>query len=187
VFAPYLGACRALDPDFSYAWFKLDVPLRELLARRLPETLPDPGRHADWQAFLLEVLKAGAAALHERRPDIALDRLRWGELSRARIAHPFSARLPWLAPLFDMPEEPLAGCPQCVRVLYDRQVQHGASERMVVSPGHEAEAILHLPGGQSGHPGSAHYRDQYRYWVEGRALPLVGKTREGVLTLRPAR
>ena len=45
-----------------------------------------------------------------------------------------------------MPREPLPGCPQCVRVVYDRQVLHGASERMVVSPGHEADAILHLPG-----------------------------------------
>jgi penicillin G amidase len=81
-----------------------------------------------------------------------------------------------------MPREP--GCPRCVRV--ERQVQHGASERMVVSPGHEADAILHLPGGRSGHPLSPHYRDQYRDWLEGRALALEGKAGEGVLILKPA-
>ncbi|MGH8588728.1 MAG: penicillin acylase family protein, partial [Gammaproteobacteria bacterium] len=180
VFAPFLGTCRALDPGFSYTWFKLDVPLRKLLAARLPETLPDPVRYPDWQAFLLEVLKESAASLREGHPEVALDRLSWGEVSRSRIIHPFSARLPWLAGLLDMPREPLPGCLQCVRVVYERQVQHGASERMVVSPGHEADAILHLPGGQSGHPLSAHYRDQYRDWLEGRALPLAGKPVEGV-------
>ena len=107
-------------------------------------------------------------------------------MSRSQITHPFSARLPWLADLLDMPREPLPGCPQCVRVVYERQVQHGASERMVVSPGHEADTILHLPGGQSGHPLSPHYRDQYRDWLEGRALPLAGKPVNGVLILKPA-
>jgi penicillin G amidase len=57
---------------------------------------------------------------------------------------------------------------------------------MVLSPRHEADAILDLPGGQSGHPLSAHYRDQYRDWLEGRALPLKVKALEPVLTLKPA-
>ena len=68
-----------------------------------------------------------------------------------------------------MPREPLPDCPQ--GVVYERQVQHGASVRMVVSPGHEADAILRLRGGQSGHPLSANYRDQYLDWLEGRACP----------------
>jgi penicillin G amidase len=186
VFAPFLSACRALDPDFSYTWHKLDVPLRKLLAARLPETLPDPVRYPDWQAFLLEVLKESAASLREGHPEVPLDRLMWGEISRSQIIHPFSAGLPWLASLLDMPREPLPGCPQCVRVVYERRVLHGQSERMVVSPGFEADAILHLPGGQSGHPLSAHYRDQYRDWLEGRALPLMGKPVESVLVLKPA-
>jgi penicillin G amidase len=186
VFAPFLGACRALDPDFSYTWHKLDVPLRKLLAARLPETLPDPVRYPDWQGFLLEVLKESAASLREGHPEVPLDRLSWGEVSRSQIIHPFSAGMPWLAAFLDMPREPLPGCPQCVRVVYERRVLHGASERMVLSPGHEADAILHLPGGQSGHPLSPHYRDQYRDWLEGRALPLAGKPVEGVLILKPA-
>ena len=32
-------------------------------------------------------------------------------------------------------------------MVYERQVQHGASERMVVSPGPAADAILHLSAG----------------------------------------
>ncbi|MGI8426823.1 MAG: penicillin acylase family protein [Actinomycetota bacterium] len=65
-------------------------------------------------------------------------------------------------------------------MVYERRVQHGASERMVVSPGHEGSTILHLPGGQSGHPLSPHYRDQYRDWLEARALPLAGQPVNGM-------
>ncbi len=185
VFAPFLGACRALDPDFSYNWYKLDVPLRKLLAARLPETLPDPARYPDWEAFLLTMLEESTRTLSEQHPGRPLDRLRWGDVSRARIAHPYSARLGFLAPFLDMPDAPVPGCPQCVRVVYDREVQHGQSERMVVSPGREADAILHLPGGQSGHPGSAHYRDQFGHWLTGQALPLEGKAQNSVLLLKP--
>ena len=104
VFAPFLGACRALDPDFSYTWHKLDVPLRKLLAARLPETLPDPARYSDWQAFLLEVLKESAASLREAHPEVPLDRLSWGEVSRLSRSIQFSPFVgienspsPWLS------------------------------------------------------------------------------------------
>ncbi len=185
VFAPFLGACRALDPEFTYSWYKLDVPLRKLLAARLPETLPDPVRYPDWESFLLEVLEESARSLREAHPGIPLDRLSWGELSRGQIVHPFSMRLAWLGRFLNMPDAPLPGCPHCVRVVYDRQVRHGQSERMVVSPGREADGILHLPGGQSGHPYSPHYRDQFPYWLAGRALPLEGRPAQAVLRLKP--
>jgi len=100
------------------------------------------------------------AGLREGHPGTALDRPGWGEVSRSQITDPFSARLPWLASLLDMPREPLCGLPPFVRVVYEHQVQHGASEPMEVSAGHDADAILHLPGGQSDYPLSPHYRDQ---------------------------
>jgi penicillin amidase len=62
----------------------------------------------------------------------------------------------------------------------------GASERMVVSPGREAEGILHMPGGQSGHPMSPHYRDSHAAWVEGEATPFLPGPAVHVLTLEPA-
>jgi hypothetical protein len=41
---------------------------------------------------------------------------------------------------------------------------------------------------RAGNPGtlSAHYRDQYRDWLEARALPLAGKPVKDVLILKPA-
>jgi penicillin G amidase len=54
---------------------------------------------------------------------------------------------------------------------------HGASERLVVSPGHEAEGIFHMPGGQSSHPLSPFFRAGHEAWVRGEPTPfLPGKT-----------
>jgi penicillin amidase len=62
---------------------------------------------------------------------------------------------------------------------------YGASERLVVSPGREAEGIFHMPGGQSGHPLSPFFRAGHAAWVRGDATPLLpGKTAHTV-TLRP--
>ena len=49
---------------------------------------------------------------------------------------------------------------------------------MVVSPGHEADGVLHMPGGQSGHPLSPFWGAGHADWVAGRASPfLPGETR----------
>ena len=39
-FAPFLQRCLDRDSDFSYRWFKVDSPLRQLLLAKRPETLP---------------------------------------------------------------------------------------------------------------------------------------------------
>jgi len=51
--------------------------------------------------------------------------------------------------LLDMPEDELAGCGDCVRVIGPG---FGASERLVVSTVPLEERILQIPGGQSVHP-----------------------------------
>ena len=56
-------------------------------------------------------------------------------------------------------------------------------QRFVASPGHDVSGILHMPGGQSGHPLSAHYSDQQSAWVDGRPLPLLPGAELHTLTL----
>lgn len=159
VVSPYLARCRTLEPQFAYRWLAVDEPVQQLLAARLPELLPDPERYPDWEAWLRETLLKAA----EQAAPL------WGEANRVAIAHPLSAALPGLGAWLDMPREPVAGCSECVR---SYRQGGGASERLVVAPGHEATGILHMPGGQSGHPLSPHYRDQQRAWLDGLALPL---------------
>ena len=62
----------------------------------------------------------------------------------------------------------------------------GASERMVVSPGREAQAIFHMPTGQSGHPLSPHYGDAHPAWMEGDATSFLPGAAVHTLTLIPA-
>ena len=40
---------------------------------------------------------------------------------------------------------------------------------MIVSPGHEADGIMHMPTGQSGHPLSPFYSNSHEAWVNGEA------------------
>jgi penicillin amidase len=64
-------------------------------------------------------------------------------------------------------------------------VTFGASERLAVSPGHEAQGYFHMPGGQSGHPLSAFYRAGHDAWATGQALPFLPGAAEHRLTLVP--
>ena len=49
----------------------------------------------------------------------------------------------------------------------------GASERLFVSPGYLEDAILTLPGGQSGHPLSEFYASGFNDYATHAATPLL--------------
>ena len=184
VFAPAVARCRQFEPDFAYTWRDMETPLRALLSQQLPATLPD-ARDRDWRALLLRTLADSARELKARQGVEALAGLAWGDINRVPIRHPFSQSMPLLSALLDMPEGKVSGCAGfCVRIVGNG---HGAGERLVVSPGHPGQGILHMPGGQSGHPLSAHYRDQQAAWQEGAALPLLPGRAEHTLNLEPSR
>lgn len=184
IFSSFLTACRVADSRFRYRWFKMDTPLQQLLTEQPLSLLPDPDRYHDWDAFLLATLKSSVRAIMQRYSSNSLEGLRWGTVNRTEIRHAFSAAMPFLRRLLDMPEDELPGCSHCIRVARHR---HGVSERLVVAPGHPKDGILHMPGGQSGNPLSEHYRDQQRYWVDGLSLPLVSDETKHRLTLVPTR
>jgi len=166
-FAPVVSRCREVDANFNYGWREMETPLRALLAEQVPEVLSD-GRYRDWHSLILNVLRDSAAELKEKYAVASLAELAWGKINRVAIRHPFSKNAPALSWLLDMPAVESAGCAGfCVRVASGG---HGATERMVISPNHPDDGILHMPGGQSGHPLSRHYRDQQPAWQEGMAL-----------------
>lgn len=183
IFGPLLKRCESADKTFSYAWRELETPLRALLSERLPETLPNRS-FSHWDEFLRAILKDTVRQLRTANGVESLDTLTWGQINLVNVRHPFGKTLPWLSPWVDMPQIESPGCTShCVRVLSGEQ---GASERFVVSPGHHREGILHMPGGQSGHPLSPHYRDQHEAWVEGQSLPFAAGPAEHTLTFMPA-
>ena len=71
-----------------------------------------------------------------------------------------------------MPAASLPGCDECIRWSGE---DGGATERLVVSPGHEREGIFHMPAGQSGHFLSAFYRDQQQDWISRLRHAIAGR------------
>ena len=102
--------------------------------------------------------------------DQELAKATWGQVNTTAIQHPFSQVIPQLANWLDMPKVPLPGDAMMPRV---QGPGFGASNRFVVSPGHEEDAIMHLPGGQSGHPRSPYYRLGFDDWAQGKPTPML--------------
>ena len=79
--------------------------------------------------------------------------------------------------------EPLPGDGSMPRV---QSPNFGASQRMVVAPGREAEGIAHMPGGQSGHLLSPFWGAGHDDWVHGRPTPFLPGEATHALELVPA-
>ncbi len=181
VFNPFLAACKQMDQSFDYSWTYIDTPLQALLIEKPARLLPDT-RYPDWNAFILAQLKSSVTQLQTKYPDKKLSELTWGSINTAQIKHPFSKVSPLLGWLLDMPVEELAGCDACVRVAGRA---FGASERMIVSPSHLEDGILHIPVGQSSNPLSPYYRDQQAYWVQGLPIAFLAGKSQHSLVFKP--
>ncbi len=128
-----------------------------------------------------------ARAVEDLRSEIresggAVAWLTWGRRNQVQIQHPLSRAVPQLSRLLDIPQAPLPGDDNMPRV---QGTRHGASERLVVSPGREETGLFHMPGGQSGHFLSPFYRSGHEAWAEGRPTPLLPGATEHRLVLKP--
>lgn len=149
-----------------------------LVTQRPPHLLPR--RFASWDALELDAAQAVVADLGAQGP---LARRSWGEENTASICHPLARALPGLAKRWlCMPPDALAGDGNMPRVVAPN---FGASERMVVSPGHEADGIVHMPGGASGNPLSPYWGAGHTAWVRGEATPFLPGPARHRLTFTP--
>jgi penicillin amidase len=180
VFRPLLAPCRAADPEFDYldTVNQYEAPLWELLTRR-PAHLLDP-QYKSWDELLLASADRVIELLAAEGP---LAERTWGELNTAAIEHPLSGALPVVGRRLSLPPRPLPGDDDMPRV---QSPDYGATLRLVVSPGREAEGYFQMPGGESGNPVSEHYADQYDAWATGAAVPLLPGKAVAVLELVPA-
>ena len=143
-----------------------------------PAHLLDPA-FATWDDAILWAIDDTIRTLTEDGTPLAART--WGEANRAAIRHPL-AILPLLGRFLSMPAAPQAGDAYTPRAHVPTA---GPSERMAVSPGHEAEGILHIPVGQSAHPLSAYFRSQHEAWMKGEPLPFLPGAAEHTVTLTP--
>ena len=171
----------ALGDDFQMP----DLPQFEGVAWSLVTQRPRnllPRHFASWDALFEDAAQQVRVELAKGGP---LKERTWGERNTARICHPLSMVLPGFAKrLLCMPFDPLTGDTNMPRVTAP---DFGASERMVVSPGHEADGIIHMPGGQSGHPLSPFWGAGHEDWVHGRASAFLPGPAQHTLRLAPPR
>ncbi|MGY3039400.1 penicillin amidase [Rhodanobacter sp. TND4EL1] len=179
--APFAARVKQRHPDFSWPGENSAEAAVWTLIHAQPPQLLDPA-YPDWHALLTAAAKRVVSQLGSQPGGLAARR--WGEINRTDIRHPLSAALPrWLGRHIDMPDQPLAG---------DNNMPHvaapgfGASEHLDVSPGHEADGILNMPGGQSDHPLSPYFGAGHADWVAGRPTPLLPDADQHTLTLQPA-
>jgi penicillin amidase len=172
-------AMARLGKDFSMpALPQLEGVAWQLVTQRPANLLPRGT--ASWDALLLDAARDVRGKLEATGP---LSRRTWGERNTAAICHPLARALPGLLkPLLCMPADPLAGDVDMPRVVAPA---FGASERMVVSPGHEDQGLIHMPGGQSGHLLSPFWGAGHGDWVQGRPAPFLPGPATHTLSMRP--
>ncbi len=172
----------ALGDDFiAPRLSQLEGVVWPMIEQRPLHLLPPP--FTSWDELLADSARRLEADLGKQGAD--LSQRTWGERNTTAICHPVSRALPrftqrWLC----APARALPGDSNMPRV---QGPAFGASQRMVVSPGHEADGIVHMPGGQSGHPLSPFWTAGHRDWEEGRPSPFLPGPARYTLVLAPVR
>ena len=180
VIAFVLSECYEADPLFDYRTVRRRDASIWTLVTEQPRHLLDP-QYATWGEMLLAAVDATLEQVMRDRGGTLRDRI-WSEANVTAYRHPLSGAIPLIGRWLDMPTVALPGD------LYTPRVHSGAigaSERMVVSPGHEADGIMHMPAGQSGHPLSPFYANSHAAWVAGEATPFLPGPTVHTLTLTP--
>jgi len=175
-----VSACKKYDDKFSIAELdRTEGPVWALVSEK-PAHLLDP-RYESWNELLLAAADQVIAQATEKQAPLA--RFTWGSYNTTKIQHPLSLAVPRLAAWLDMPARELDGDSDHMPRI--QAPDKGASQRMAVSPGREADGYFHMPCGQSGHPLSPHYGDAHEAWEDGKPTPfLPGKTVH-TLVLKP--
>ncbi|MDO6539726.1 penicillin acylase family protein [Alteromonas stellipolaris] len=99
-----------------------------------------------------------------------MEDLRWGSVNALTVKHPFSQQIPFVGHKLNMDTVEGFGDTYMPAV---QSATFGASERFFVSPGHLDDAILTLPGAQSGHPLSPFFKTGFSDYATQAATPLL--------------
>ena len=177
VIAFVLSECYEADQTFDYRNVRRrEGPIWKLVTEK-PMHLLDPS-YPDWNALLVAAVDRVIARADA---DGGLSEP-WSRSNVTAYRHPLSSAIPIIGSRLDMPLQPMNGD------LYTPSMHWGAnapSERMIVSPGREANGIMHMPTGQSGHPLSPYYSNSHDAWVHGKATPFLPGETAHTLTLTP--
>ena len=172
---------NAPEGTLDDGWIQ-DLKKEEVSVLRLLEEQPDnwlPPAYGSWNELILETVDEVIEALGGASE---LPLRTWGERNTAQIKHPLSDSIPYVGDWLNMSSVPLAGDNWIPRA---QMPAKGVSERMIVSPGNEEEGIMHLPGGQNGHPLSPFFQSGFTDWLDGNPSPFLPGEPEYTLTIVP--
>ena len=176
---PIFASCTDAMPGFDWGRFHYEPALWAMI-REKPAHLLDH-KFSTWDDLLLAAADSVIADVEKQGQPLA--QATWGRRNTARILHPFGRLLPgWLAGWLNMPADQLPGDVNMPRV---QTPYFGASLRLAVSPGREAEGLFQMPGGASGHPLSPFYRAGHAGWVKGEPISFLPGPTVHTLTLNP--
>lgn len=179
ILAALLAPCRARDENFQTKFLKqIEGPVWQLIEAK-PQHLLHPD-YDTWDAWLLDCFDQMLAEL--LRDGGLLAEKTWGQANTLAIQHPMSSAIPLLGGYLSLDPVQLPGDGNMPRV---QGTSSGASERMVVAPGHEENGIFHMPGGQSGHPLSPFFRAGFDAWARGEPTPFLPGPAQHALVLQP--
>ncbi|MDO6719495.1 penicillin acylase family protein [Psychrosphaera sp. 1_MG-2023] len=145
---------------------QLEVPMWQMITQQPAHLIPSG--YPSWNMFLEQMIIRTHSQLLTQFGD--LSQATWGNYNNTHIQHPLAKAVPALSFLLDMPRLKAAGDSYMPRV---QGKSFGSSQRMVVSPGNEAEGIMQMPSGQAGHPLSPYFQQGHKEWIEGQATPLL--------------
>ncbi len=178
IFAPLYFALKKRDVEFWPINRHLEPALRQILHQQPQSWLPEDA--SDYAAMLMSSYDKAIVKLSNRHgPDI--QQYTWGTVNALNIRHPISQQVPILSGWLDMPV--IAGFGDS----YMPAVQngnHGASQRFIIAPGRWEDAIMTVPGGQSGHPLSPFYRKGFDDYAAHSKRPLLPGTPAHTLVLK---
>ena len=153
-----------------------------LLNNALDQLVLQQGQSPWWRgdkpALLSTALNQAVGELTQRLGPSGNWRL--DQLLRVELRHELGRAAPVLGWLFNEPDQPWGGSTATVgraRYSYARPfaVTTGATVRAVAEMRPAPQVSSVLPGGQSGHPLSPHYADQYPAWLAGELLPIAAE------------
>nr|QEO74631.1 hypothetical protein [uncultured bacterium] len=160
--------------EWGYRWFRTGLA---------------GARHGCGRRLLADALAHVAAEL-EAQQGPSPQRWEWGRCHRAHYRHPLASSSD-LRRLLDAGPYPVSGADDTV---WRGDAEGGAAGtifRLIVDFADFERSVWSFPLGNSGNPGSRHYRDQAEFWVSGRYHPMwyrsVERVARDVLTLIPGR
>jgi len=180
VFASMENKLNEQSGTLKYVKRDLEPAIWQLINTR-PDSWVNP-EYKNWDEQLSGAFNQTVTALRAEYGD-NLQNWQWGKVNALNIEHPFAKQMPILAKFLNMPIAPGFGDSYMPAV---QGKSFGASQRFIAQPGHLENAIMAVPGGQSGHPLSEFYRAGFSDYIEGKHTPLLPQTLIHQIIIEPA-